>query len=148
MESFIGQYTRLYYEQLYKNIQQQQQIAHTPEIPKKKVSNFSMASILEPEQDKVSVPAPIIPIVPANYWELSGLSAMYNQPNGFGNMTQRVERVESRTPEVKAKRIRTIFTQQQIDRLEIEFEKSQYMIGSDRVHLARELSLSETQVKI
>ena len=46
----------------------------------------------------------------------------------------------------KTKRNRTIFTQKQIERLEIEFGKSQYMIGSDRVELAKDLNLSETQV--
>ena len=46
----------------------------------------------------------------------------------------------------KSKRNRTIFTQKQIERLEIEFGKSQYMIGSDRVELAKDLNLSETQV--
>ena len=46
----------------------------------------------------------------------------------------------------KSKRNRTIFTQKQIERLEIEFGKSQYMIGADRVELAKDLNLSETQV--
>jgi len=48
----------------------------------------------------------------------------------------------------KLKRNRTIFTPKQIERLEHEFSKSQYMIGSDRVELARDLNLSETQVKV
>ena len=48
----------------------------------------------------------------------------------------------------KSKRNRTIFTQKQIERLEIEFGKSQYMIGTDRVELAKELNLSETQVSL
>lgn len=48
----------------------------------------------------------------------------------------------------KMKRNRTIFTSKQIERLEQEFSKSQYMIGSDRVELARDLNLSETQVKV
>ena len=48
----------------------------------------------------------------------------------------------------RPKRVRTIFTQSQIDRLEVEFTKSQYMVGSDRVELAKDLDLSETQVKV
>jgi len=56
--------------------------------------------------------------------------------------------VQQNTIITKSKRNRTIFTQKQIERLEIEFEKSQYMIGSDRVELAKDLNLSETQVKV
>lgn len=46
------------------------------------------------------------------------------------------------------KRLRTIFTQEQLDRLEVEFAKTQYMVGSDRSQLAAEMNLSESQVKI
>jgi hypothetical protein len=47
-----------------------------------------------------------------------------------------------------SKRIRTIFTQDQLDKLEIEFARQQYMVGSERYYLANELNLSEAQVKI
>ena len=46
------------------------------------------------------------------------------------------------------KRIRTIFTQEQLDKLEVEFLKQQYMVGSERTYLANALNLSESQVKI
>lgn len=46
------------------------------------------------------------------------------------------------------KRIRTIFTQEQLDKLEIEFLKQQYMVGSERTYLAHSLNLTESQVKI
>lgn len=46
------------------------------------------------------------------------------------------------------KRIRTIFTQEQLDQLEIEFNRQQYMVGSERSYLANKLNLSEAQVKI
>lgn len=46
------------------------------------------------------------------------------------------------------KRIRTIFTQEQLDKLEIEFNRQQYMVGSERSYLANSLNLSESQVKI
>ncbi len=46
------------------------------------------------------------------------------------------------------KRIRTIFTQEQLDKLEVEFLKQQYMVGSERTYLANSLNLSESQVKI
>jgi hypothetical protein len=46
------------------------------------------------------------------------------------------------------KRLRTIFTQEQLDRLEVEFMRQQYMVGSERSYLAKSMSLSESQVKI
>lgn len=33
---------------------------------------------------------------------------------------------------VRAKRIRTIFTPEQLERLETEFERQQYMVGTER----------------
>lgn len=48
----------------------------------------------------------------------------------------------------ESKRLRTIFTQEQLDTLEVEFEKQQYMVGSERTYLAKSLGLTESQVKI
>ncbi|OQR78712.1 Homeobox protein Hox-B1-like [Tropilaelaps mercedesae] len=48
----------------------------------------------------------------------------------------------------KAKRIRTIFTPEQLERLEAEFERQQYMVGPERLYLAASLNLSEAQVKV
>nr|BAD91047.1 homeodomain protein HpNot [Hemicentrotus pulcherrimus] len=48
----------------------------------------------------------------------------------------------------RAKRVRTIFTQEQLERLEQEFDRQQYMVGSERLYLAAELNLSESQVKV
>lgn len=36
----------------------------------------------------------------------------------------------------KAKRVRTIFTPEQLERLESEFERQQYMVGPERLYLA------------
>ena len=47
-----------------------------------------------------------------------------------------------------SKRLRTIFTQSQLDILEIEFNKQQYMVGNERTYLAESLGLAESQVKI
>jgi hypothetical protein len=49
---------------------------------------------------------------------------------------------------LSSKRVRTIFTQDQLDKLEVEFMKQQYMVGSERYYLANELNLNESQVKI
>ncbi|XP_076308257.1 uncharacterized protein LOC143223821 [Tachypleus tridentatus] len=51
-------------------------------------------------------------------------------------------------PTCKAKRVRTIFTAEQLDRLETEFERQQYMVGPERLQLASALNLTEAQVKV
>uniref|UniRef100_A0A8C3NC25 Uncharacterized protein n=1 Tax=Geospiza parvula TaxID=87175 RepID=A0A8C3NC25_GEOPR len=49
----------------------------------------------------------------------------------------------------KAKRrVRTVFKPEQLERLEQEFLKQQYMVGTERVDLAATLHLTETQVKV
>ncbi|CAG2163115.1 unnamed protein product [Oppiella nova] len=48
----------------------------------------------------------------------------------------------------KSKRVRTIFTPEQLDKLETQFEKQQYMVGPERLYLASTLNLSEAQVKV
>ena len=51
-------------------------------------------------------------------------------------------------PEIKKRRKRTIFTSDQLKRLESAFDRQQYLVGTERERLSRELDLSETQVKI
>lgn len=48
----------------------------------------------------------------------------------------------------KLKRVRTIFTAEQLERLEGEFARQQYMVGPERLYLAHALSLTEAQVKV
>ncbi|XP_055720038.1 homeobox protein not2-like [Salvelinus fontinalis] len=48
----------------------------------------------------------------------------------------------------KSKRMRTSFTNEQLDRLEKEFARQQYMVGSERFLLASGLQLTEAQVKV
>ncbi|KAH9524558.1 hypothetical protein Btru_027178 [Bulinus truncatus] len=48
----------------------------------------------------------------------------------------------------KPKRIRTIFTPEQLEKLEVEFERQQYMVGTERYYLAAALNLTEAQVKV
>ena len=48
----------------------------------------------------------------------------------------------------KPKRMRTIFTMNQLERLEGEFSRQQYMVGGQRFYLSKELGLTETQVKV
>lgn len=65
-----------------------------------------------------------------------------------GKRKKRTATAELETSISNNKRIRTIFTQDQLDKLEIEFLKQQYMVGSERTYLASSLGLSESQVKI
>ncbi|KAK0157508.1 hypothetical protein PV328_011248 [Microctonus aethiopoides] len=48
----------------------------------------------------------------------------------------------------KSKRVRTIFTAEQLERLESEFARTQYMVGPERLYLAHSLGLTEAQVKV
>ncbi|XP_078052148.1 uncharacterized protein LOC144478257 [Augochlora pura] len=48
----------------------------------------------------------------------------------------------------KLKRVRTIFTAEQLERLEGEFARQQYMVGPERLYLAHALRLTEAQVKV
>ena len=45
------------------------------------------------------------------------------------------------------KRARTIFTTEQLERMEREFHKQQYVVGHERMYLANALNLTEAQVK-
>ena len=45
------------------------------------------------------------------------------------------------------KRARTIFTAEQLERMEREFHKQQYVVGHERVYLADALNLTEAQVR-
>ncbi|XFF82344.1 hypothetical protein AB1E18_008563 [Capra hircus] len=46
----------------------------------------------------------------------------------------------------RPKRTRTSFTAEQLYRLEMEFQRCQYVVGRERTELARQLNLSETQL--
>ncbi|XP_057164978.1 ventral anterior homeobox 2 isoform X2 [Ursus arctos] len=46
----------------------------------------------------------------------------------------------------RPKRTRTSFTAEQLYRLEMEFQRCQYVVGRERTELARQLNLSETQI--
>ncbi|XP_063608671.1 homeobox protein notochord-like [Penaeus indicus] len=48
----------------------------------------------------------------------------------------------------KIKRHRTVFTDSQLQRLEEEFQRQQYLVGPERRSLASQLELSELQLKV
>merc|ERR1712111_287202 len=47
-----------------------------------------------------------------------------------------------------SKRARTIFTGEQLEKMEQEFHKQQYVVGHERMYLANALNLTEAQVKV
>ena len=72
-----------------------------------------------------------------------------SESTGDKNMSRkRKNNAKSSVDKSSNKRLRTIFTQEQLDRLEVEFMRQQYMVGSERSYLADSMNLSESQVKI
>lgn len=147
---YYNQLLTNYQMQLNKNIQSQpkpetSEIKEETEKPKKKLTNFSMANILgTSDQEKTAEPVPEPVAVPKPFYPaFSGYVPPVSYPYSSVIGEQRKSPKEQ-----KQKRSRTIFTPTQIDRLELEFQTSQYMIGGDRIALAKELDLTETQVKV
>lgn len=48
----------------------------------------------------------------------------------------------------RPKRPRTTFSNDQLKRLDAAFEQNPYLVGKEREKLAKDLGLSETQVKV
>ncbi|KAK3852969.1 hypothetical protein Pcinc_040464 [Petrolisthes cinctipes] len=61
---------------------------------------------------------------------------------------QQSDAEDTRSSEERKKRPRTAFTAAQIKALEQEFEKNKYLSVSKRLHLSKQLKLTETQIKI
>lgn len=70
----------------------------------------------------------------------------HNKTIGKIDLSQRL--VHNNISQGKSKRVRTIFTPEQLEKLETEFERQQYMVGPERLYLASALNLSEAQVKV
>ncbi|CAJ0942121.1 unnamed protein product, partial [Ranitomeya imitator] len=64
---------------------------------------------------------------------------------GYMSFNCPIESLPCKTGPSKLKRIRTVFTPEQLEKLEKDFLKQQYMVGTERVDLAATLGLSETQ---
>ncbi|XP_048485884.1 homeobox protein engrailed-2a [Plutella xylostella] len=65
-----------------------------------------------------------------------------------GQLKPRTHSITCSSSSGRSKRIRTIFTPEQLERLEAEFERQQYMVGPERLYLAHALQLTEAQVKV
>ncbi|XP_059620663.1 homeobox protein Hox-C4 [Phlebotomus argentipes] len=75
-------------------------------------------------------------------------SSAANHLNFHQRERNRSEHSVSKKSSMKSKRVRTIFTPEQLERLEAEFERQQYMVGPERLYLAHTLQLTEAQVKV
>lgn len=72
-------------------------------------------------------------------------------PKSYPGLTKKTKTLKAKTQShfgSKSKRVRTIFTPEQLERLETEFERQQYMVGTGRLYLASTLNLTEAQVKV
>ncbi|OXA52838.1 Homeobox protein not2 [Folsomia candida] len=69
--------------------------------------------------------------------------APYARSSNADKMSEKPQKNSRRT--TKSKRVRTIFTPEQLERLESEFERQQYMVGPERLYLASTLYLTEAQ---
>lgn len=58
------------------------------------------------------------------------------------------DRPNHKGPHEKSRRMRTVFSPQQLDRLERHFKNQQYVGSAQRIYIASQLGLSETQVKV
>lgn len=114
-----------------------------------RVTSFTIDSILgnqkknmEAQLHASAVSGDMINLRPAPYHTVSSVEKTYSgnqnsiNNNGGGGKS------------AKSKRIRTIFTAEQLERLETEFARQQYMVGPERVYLASTLQLTEAQVKV
>uniref|UniRef100_F6X3H1 Homeobox protein not2 n=2 Tax=Ciona intestinalis TaxID=7719 RepID=F6X3H1_CIOIN len=90
---------------------------------------------------------PTPPITPNPHWGHRG--HFTSSPLATNDVTARGNDVTHTSPPlVDKKRMRTIFTSDQLEKLEDEFTRQHYMVGSERYFLAKRLNLSETQVKV
>uniref|UniRef100_A0A3P9ALG3 Homeobox domain-containing protein n=2 Tax=Esox lucius TaxID=8010 RepID=A0A3P9ALG3_ESOLU len=74
----------------------------------------------------------------------------YQQPNGYNRVLFNGQRdsLFRGTFLRRCRRIRTIYTDEQLTKLEEVFCKQRYMTGTEKMLLAKSLGLSETQVKV
>ncbi|CAO1376805.1 unnamed protein product [Diamesa hyperborea] len=101
---------------------------------------FNQQSILNNNYNRNSVD-------PSNNTNSTLRNHLQQHPNS-NLMNKNINRERNRLVTLKNKRVRTIFTPEQLERLEAEFERQQYMVGPERLYLAHTLQLTEAQVKV
>ncbi|KAG7190814.1 hypothetical protein KM043_006884 [Ampulex compressa] len=83
-----------------------------------------------------------------NQREKRGQQQQYRKHQGQEGATKNSNSSSGSGGGGKLKRVRTIFTAEQLERLEGEFARQQYMVGPERLYLAHALRLTEAQVKV
>ncbi len=83
-----------------------------------------------------------------SYFSIAAILSTPRLQRCSNTVTKKRKIATSKFKETGSKRLRTIFTQSQLDILEVEFNKQQYMVGNERTYLAETLGLAESQVKI
>jgi len=125
---------------------------------KKEKLSFGMDTILgTPEPPTPAhIYDPIGPVSPSKLLPFMGFASqksMYDghiaahRQQGLNFRQNGLGRIAT-VPLPKSKRNRTVFTNDQLERLEHEFVRSKYLVGNERSNLAIELGLNETQVKV
>ncbi|XP_020856812.1 homeobox protein not2-like [Phascolarctos cinereus] len=117
------------------------------------VSSFPNLYVYQPSPKtllsaiRVPHPAGVFPDVacPVKGQELVEHSALQG-PVTWGQ-TDYLNKVNA-VPKSSRKRSRTVFSSEQLEELEKAFLKQPYLVGMERTQLARQLHLSETQVKV
>ena len=110
------------------------------------ISADSGASLGTVEIPNPPVTMPRLPVTQADYY---GQAPFFRYAPPSSNIYNGVMAAQHRVVlSHKTKRNRTVFTNEQLDRLELVFTKSKYLVGNERTALAAELNLNETQVKV
>ncbi|XP_031564146.1 homeobox protein ceh-12-like [Actinia tenebrosa] len=116
-----------------------------PPLPSRTTSSFSM-DFLRKQSQAASLSTSLSPLQ-----RLQPYPECYSRALSSSLMEDKVECTQTTKRPWKAekpKRVRTIFSPDQLERLEKEFDNQQYIVGTERFYLASELGLTETQVKV
>ncbi|KAK7092333.1 homeobox protein invected-like [Littorina saxatilis] len=81
-------------------------------------------------------------------WPAWVFCTRYSDRPSSGPRSRKMKRKERTTPTPEEKRPRTAFTSEQLSRLKREFDDCRYLTETRRRHLAAELGLTESQIKI
>ena len=145
-----------YAQQTHQLVLAQLQQAKKAPLPRPKLS-FGVDAILATDDNETSdassksslSPVRAPPVLPQPTAQLPYAYAFHQQlalasayGSSFVNSLDRHGRIQ------KSKRNRTVFTNDQLDKLEQVFARSKYLVGTERTALATELGLNETQVKV
>ena len=79
------------------------------------------------------------------YFKGENVNQCSGTPRGYPAY-EKLSKYEDEQGGSNSKRARTIFTAEQLEQMEREFQKQQYVVGHERMYLANALNLTEAQV--